>query len=372
MTDAATLSLKDLIYQLLSEGISGDPTSANNGALAYNLDPVGNRTALTSTLAAPPAQSFTYDVDDRLNTDTYDANGNTLTSAGVTYGYEFEDRLTSTSTGVQIVYDGDGNRVSETAAGVITKFLVDEFNPTHYPQVAEEIIGTTVNAQYVYGWMRISQRRTGGVVSYYGYDAGGSTRQLLSSTGAVTDTYAYDAFGNTVTQTGSTVNEFLYRGEQFDAGLGMYYLRARYYVPRTGRFLSADKYEGQEAGACDCATSKSRVAAIGPHNIFAYGKSDPVDLVDPSGKFSLVERALLLTIAVAATYEFIYYSQHNFKPPFVPQDLKRGSESDICADQWFEDMGKYVDGMGLGFEVAKVMADAKYFLCRIALTAPWN
>jgi hypothetical protein len=27
-----------------------------------------------------------------------------------------------------------------------------------------------------------------------------------------------------------------------------------YYNPRTGRFLTADKYEGEEFGTCDCAT----------------------------------------------------------------------------------------------------------------------
>ena len=64
-------------------------------------------------------------------------------------------------------------------------------------------------------------------LSLISHDAGASVRELLNSLGAVTDTYAYDAFGNTVAQTGSTVNEFLYRGEQFDTGLGMYYLRAR-------------------------------------------------------------------------------------------------------------------------------------------------
>jgi hypothetical protein len=32
--------------------------------------------------------------------------------------------------------------------------------------------------------------------------------------------HTYDAFGNTVAQTGSTVNEFLYRGEQYDAAGG--------------------------------------------------------------------------------------------------------------------------------------------------------
>jgi hypothetical protein len=76
---------------------------------------------------------------------------------------------------------------------------VDDLTPTGYAQVAEEIVGSSVVAQYTYGVMRISQNRAG-TVSYYAYDAGGSVRQLLNNSGAVTDTYAYDAFGNTATR----------------------------------------------------------------------------------------------------------------------------------------------------------------------------
>ncbi len=68
-------------------------------------------------------------------------------------------------------------------------------------------------------------------MSFYGYDGGGTVRQLTSSSGTVTDTYNYDAFGNKLNSTGSTPNEFLYRGEQFDSDLTLYYLRARYYNP---------------------------------------------------------------------------------------------------------------------------------------------
>jgi YD repeat-containing protein len=136
---------------------------------------------------------------------------------------------------VQIAYDGDGDRVSETVGGMTTKFLVDTQTPIGYAQVAEEIVGGVVVAHYTYGTMRISQNRAG-VISYYGYDPGGSTRQLVNSAGAVTDTYTYDAFSNTVAQTGSTVNEFLYRGEQFDAALGMYNLRARWDRATKGLF----------------------------------------------------------------------------------------------------------------------------------------
>ena len=67
---------------------------------------------------------------------------------------------------------------------------------------------------------------------------------LTDITGAVTDTYDYDAWGNIVSQTGSTPNVYLYRGEQFDPDLQLYYLRARYFNPLTGRFLSRDPLIG--------------------------------------------------------------------------------------------------------------------------------
>jgi RHS repeat-associated protein len=180
---------------------------------------------------------------------------------------------------VQIVYDGDGNRVSEGS----TKYLVDDQTPTGYAQVTEELVSGAVTAQFTYGPMRISQNRAG-TLSYYGYDPGGSVRELLNSSGTVTDTYEYDAFGNPVAQSGSTTNEFQYRGEQFDASLQMYYIRARYYIPKTGRFLTADKYEGEEVGACDCANRSRIVAPRSAHHFYEYSDADPINLTDPGGR----------------------------------------------------------------------------------------
>ncbi len=206
----------DNIYRLTSEAIAGDP-AANNGAVGYVYDAVGNRTQVTSTLAAIPAGGTGYDADDRLTGDVYDANGNTVNSGGIASVYDFENHLIQKG-GVTIVYDGDGERVEKIAAGVTTKYLVADLNPTGDAQVVMENLSGSgshdTSRSYFYGLERISQYRqfSGGTqTSYYVYDGHGSTRALTDQTGNVTDTYDYDAFGNEIHSTGTTPNEFLLR-----------------------------------------------------------------------------------------------------------------------------------------------------------------
>ncbi len=67
---------------------------------------------------------------------------------------------------------------------------------------------------------------------------------LTDVSGNVTDVYDYDAFGNLIQQGGNTPNLYLYAGEQFDPDLQLYYLRARYLNPDTGRFWTRDPFEG--------------------------------------------------------------------------------------------------------------------------------
>ena len=60
---------------------------------------------------------------------------------------------------VSMVYDGDGNRVSETAGGVTTKYLIDSLNPTGYAQVLDELVSGAVTKTYTYGLQRISENQ---------------------------------------------------------------------------------------------------------------------------------------------------------------------------------------------------------------------
>lgn len=64
-------------------------------------------------------------------------------------------------------------------------------------------------------------------LSFYGYDGHGSVRFLTDSAGTVTDTYDYDALGNLISSTGTTLNNYLFAGEQWDEALRLYYSRAR-------------------------------------------------------------------------------------------------------------------------------------------------
>src|SRR5579864_3740016 len=280
----------DNIYRLTSEAIASDP-AGNNGAVNYTYDAVGNRTQMSSTLAAVPSGAFGYDADDRLNTDVYDANGNTVSSGGIGNSYDFENHLVQQG-GATMVYDGDGNRVKKTVAGVTTTYLVADRNPTGYAQVVSETIagpGTNRDVRsYVYGLERISQTRqffngqNFTQTSYYDYDGHGSVRALTDPNGNVTDTYDYDAFGNLIHSTatgippGSTTaaptpNEFLFAGEQFDPDLHLYYNRARYLNTNTGRFWTMDPYEGDSQGPLSLQK-------------YLYAEADPVDFTDPTGR----------------------------------------------------------------------------------------
>ena len=257
----------DALYRLTNETIAGGSV---NGSIGYTYDAVGNRLMRTSTVAPAPAATYTYDANDRLTSDTYDADGNTTASGGNTYTYDFENHLTSQNSGsVAIVYDGDGNRVSKSASGVTTKYLVDDRNLTGYAQVLEEISGGTVPRVYTYGLNRISESQ-GGSTSFYGYDGHGSVRLLTDAAGAVTDRYDYDAFGNIISQAGTTPNVYLYSGEQNDPNLGLYYLRARYLNQVAGRFWTMDSFEGD---------AESPVSL----DKYAYVGNEPVLRLDPSG-----------------------------------------------------------------------------------------
>jgi RHS repeat-associated protein len=74
-----------------------------------------------------------------------------------------------------------------------------------------------------------------------------------------------------------------YRGEQYDPDLGLYYLRARYYNPATGRFMSRDPEDHD-------------LTDPGKLHKYLYSHGDPINWRDPTGRDDEDEDVFLVTL----------------------------------------------------------------------------
>ncbi len=342
----------DQLYRLRTETVTGDPAGVN-GVVGYDYDPVGNRLARTSTLPGVPTTTYEYDENDRITTEKYDDNGNTLETDEHTYTYDYDNRLIGADGGaVTIAYDGDGNKVEETSGGVTTQFLVDDRNPTGYSQVIDELVGGTVTRSYTYGLDLISQRFADGEVSFYGYDGHGSVRLLTNSAGAISDRYSYDVYGHDVASAGATPNRYLYSGEEaLRTAPSAYYLRARYYDSYTGRFRTMDSHEG----------IPSNPATL---HQYSYGQNNPATFADPSGNFAV------LSVAMSAAYDAVLRARNYVRSVFLYERIK---DRLIFATN----VGELLRGilyperspLGLGFEFSFKFRDPKDLRFRPTVTA---
>ena len=300
----------DELYRLTGETVTGG-MAGTNGSVYYALDKVGNRLSRTTGgELQPKLPSSTSSFNDRdwLNSDGYDTNGNTLTSllnsVSIPDVYDFEDRLIvrhkPDGSTVNLSYDSDGILHQKTvlSPGLLsvstTRYLTDTQNLTSYAQILEERTqtsgGTTVKT-YAYGADLLSQSTlepsaTLPVLRYYVYDGLGSVRGVTDESGGITDAYDYDAFGTLIYRSGTTDNDYLYRGERFDSDIGEYCLRARFYNQATGRFWNADTYEGDNADP------------VSLHR-YLYANADPVMFMDPSGHMSLGQ--VMMTVSIIGT-----------------------------------------------------------------------
>lgn len=296
----------DNVYRLTQENINGSTV------INYTYDNVGNR--LVKSVNGTNT-NYTYDANDRLITEgsisySYDNNGNVIskTSANetISYEYDLQNRLkkmtVNDASGTNIteyIYDSDGIRVQKIINGSqITKYLVDKNQ--QFPNVLLETSGTGATiASYVYGDGLISQKR-GSSKFFYHYDKQMSVRMLTNSAENVTDTYIYDAFGILLQKTGTTQNNYLFAGEQYDPNAGFYYLRARYYNPAYGRFISMDPWHGN-------------IFEPASLHKYVYAYNNPMNYIDPTGRFGLMSISISIAIiGILATIGYLLYRYFGF------------------------------------------------------------
>jgi RHS repeat-associated protein len=260
----------------------------------------GSALAFPTTHARSPSAPLAED-DTGTQRFTYDANGDRtgVTSPGgtVTLGYDQADRLTSISGGTSYRYDGDGLRTSKTVGSETTGFVWDQSGDL--PLLLQA--GST---SYIYGpHGQPIEQITDGTATYLLADQQDSTRLLLDASGEIVGRYGYDPWGNVTGHDGGASTNLQYDGQYADAESGLTYLRARYYDPTTGQFLTRDPL---------VATTRSP---------YGYAGDDPVNVGDPTGELG-VGGWLLIGGGVVATVGICNWAVNRTLDWLFPADDK--------------------------------------------------
>jgi RHS repeat-associated protein len=273
-------------YDALNELLSARQGSATEN---FTYDPAGNRLSLK---ASALNVAYSYDADDRLLQGStgspattilyqYDADGNVIQRQLANNAiinslrYDAGNRLVGSAVRnlaaatTSFTYDGDGNRVGQNSYSYVNDIAAP------LSRVLQEQ-GPDGQISYEYGLGLIQE--TGSTFQYfYHHDGLSSVVGLTDPTANLRAEYGYEAWGVPIFSLDpgiGTRNKFRFAGEGFDMDTGLYYLRARYYDPLVGRFLTPDPFAGVPA-----VTRSS--------NRYLYAFGNPTRYTDPSGLFSL-------------------------------------------------------------------------------------
>jgi RHS repeat-associated protein len=253
-------------------------------AESFGYSAVGNRTTWSydDSASVPVSRSATLQANSNRYatfagwTLLYDSVGNLVRryngTQDITYRWNSIGQRTGVNTAatgwVDYYYNGLGERVRRVNAGATTRYLYEGGD------LVVELDGSGNRIRHYAYWPGLDQPHSVTTwesgqsgTYYYALDVPANhVRGLFSATGTIKNAYQYRPFGEVQAATGTVANPLRLMARELDAGAGLYYVRARWYDPYLGRFISEDP-----------------IGLAGGINNYAYAANDPVNRNDPLG-----------------------------------------------------------------------------------------
>ncbi|SMG53018.1 intein C-terminal splicing region/intein N-terminal splicing region/RHS repeat-associated core domain-containing protein [Paenibacillus aquistagni] len=225
--------------------------------MSYHYTYSGNKlTRLSQQVGDVNASQYDY---------KHDGNGNivfrTQNGHSESYTYDFLSRIIGTSGGDQYKYDvqliqvkkkevdvkykynGDGLLVERESNGGITRYYYDGSNIIAEADIVD---GEPVfKARYIRGNRLEQIEYADGKKASVSVNGHGDVTELRDEQGNLLNEYTYDIWGNPLATQETVHNPFRYSGELWDEDTELQYLRARWYDPSVGRFITEDSYKGE-------------------------------------------------------------------------------------------------------------------------------
>ncbi len=249
----------------------------------FTLDASGKRTNVT--VNQPLDQVFASNVVHYTHNSTknrllsaneknyrYDQEGQLIGAGNTSFTFDVQGRIAAIEgdQSIRYSYDGADRRLQRIVDGHITRYIYDVSGNL----LAEADKNNKITRYYIHSLGLLAAVTPYSAVYSYHYDGTGNTVSITDDKQDVINQYAYTPFGTLAGQAEQFEQPFKMVGKYgvMAEPNDYYYMRARYYDPKSARFISQDPI-GFDAGDV---------------NLYAYVGNNPIDRIDPEGKEAAV------------------------------------------------------------------------------------